>query len=64
MLRSKEAFYSIKWDFTDWENIFQRKTHHRLLASLLGELKDFSFSKKFSKKMIKYLNTNTLGWEI
>ena len=22
MLRSKEAFYSIKWDFRNWENIF------------------------------------------
>ena len=51
MLRSKEAFYSIKWDFTDWENIFYRKTHHRLLASLLVELKDFSlFGKSFSKR--------------
>ena len=26
MLRSKEAFYSIKWDSRNWENIFQRKT--------------------------------------
>ena len=50
MLRSKEAFYSIKWDFTDWENIFQRKTHHRLHRQpVLRELKDFSLEKVFQK---------------
>ena len=26
MLRSKEAFYSIKWDFRNWENI--NRKHH------------------------------------
>ena len=30
MLRSKEAFYSIKWDFRNWENIFPRKTFSSL----------------------------------
>ena len=48
MLRSKEAFYSIKWDFRDWENILEKNISHHL-RSIGNRVKCLVLHQKFLK---------------